>query len=430
MRGILRPCLNCNWATLMNQMKRAATPIRNLTGILVLALAVLVVLVARSPDQLIYDEPPLVQYVPLLHRYGLSSAFMNSLTGAPGPLYAFVQGAFEPLTALQPVGMRLVNVALLVAVAAVLAGWLRYRNSPTWSATALSVLVVPMTWVMAGMALSELPAMLFVTISLCLQLTALTKIDRPATLLGLFALSAVALGIAVWGRQPYLLLGGVPVLLAVVERRLRTAATLFCVVVIALSAPQFVVWRGLVSPTQQALVQRGLSATNAVLSLGYAGLCFVLLAPMTRWASLRMAVVLVTLAIALNAAFGVVTLEPLRGVLQRFVPAWLLAWYGTLVGGLFLGWGLLFLTWLLRETWRRRDDTSLLLINLGLLCVTLSPVFIAHQYSSRYTAMSLPYLLLAAEPWRRWGRLTVATTGAGSALGAISLVGYYLSWAG
>lgn len=414
-------------ATTRSQLVLPKTAIRVLTGLLALAHGVLVVLVLRSPGRFIYDEPPFVEYVHLLRRYGLSSDFMNSLTGTVGPLYAFVQGALVPLTGLQPVGMRLVNVALLVAVATVLAGWLLHRGSAAWAASALSVLAVPMAWVLAGMALSELPAMLLVAIGLCLQLRALEKIDEPAAVLGLFALSGVALGVAVWGRQPYLLLGCVPVLLALVEPRLRAAVTLFCVVVLALAVPQFVIWQGLVPPSHQVQVQKGLSPINAMLSLGYTGFCFFLLAPRTRWASPLGAALLIAAAIALNAAFGLVTVEPLRGVVAPILPARLLAWYGTLLGGLFLGWGLVFLSWLLRETWRRRDDLSVALLNLGLLCVALSPVFISHQYSSRYTAMSLPYLLLAAEPWRRWGRLTVATTAAGIAFGAMSLVGYFAS---
>ena len=406
------------------------TAIRAVTGLLALAFVVLVVLVLRSPGRFIYDEPPFVEYVHLLQRHGLSREFMNSLTGTVGPLYAFVQGALAPLTGVQPVGMRLVNVALLAAVTLVLAAWLRHRGSTAWTASALSVLAVPMAWVMAGMALSELPAMLLVAISLCLQLKALERIDRPATVIGLFALSAVALGAAVWGRQPYLLLGGVPVLVALVEPRLRVAVALFCVIVLALSAPQFLIWQGLVPPSHQLQVQKGLSPVNALLSLGYTGLCFFLLAPRTRWTSPLWAAVLVVAAVAVNAVLGLVTLEPLRGVVERFLPARLLAWYGTLFGGLFLGWGVVFLSWLLRATWQRRDDLPVVLLNLGLLCVALSPVFIGHQYSSRYTAMSLPYLLLAAEPWRRWEPLTVATTAAGIALGAMSLVGYFLSYGG
>ncbi|NDH60700.1 MAG: hypothetical protein EBY18_03400 [Alphaproteobacteria bacterium] len=64
-------------------------------------------------------------------------------------------------------------------------------------------------------------------------------------------------------------------------------------------------------------------------------------------------------------------------------------------------------------------------IHAGLLCVVLSPALIANYYSSRYTAMALPYLVLAAQPWRTWGWNTSAATLAGCAAGLLSLLGYF-----
>ena len=126
------------------------------------AFAVLVVLVATSHGHFVYDEAPFVEYVSLLHRYGFTTEFLSALTGTVGPLYAFVHAAFEPLTGLRPVGMRLVNVLLLAAVFGLLALWLTRRRAADWAASAVSVLAIWMTWVMAGMALSEMPALLLV----------------------------------------------------------------------------------------------------------------------------------------------------------------------------------------------------------------------------------------------------------------------------
>ncbi len=396
-----------------------------MTGLLAVGFVVLIALVGTSPGHFVYDEPPFVEYVPLLHKYGLSTAFLNSLTGTVGPLYAFVQGAFEPLTGLHPVAMRLVNLGLLAGVAVLLAVWLKHCGSPAWAASAVSVVAIPMAWVMAGMALSEMPALFFVMVSLGLQLMALDAAIRPRTVFVLLALSGVALGIAVWGRQPYLLLGGVPVVLALLERRLRPAVALFCVIVLGLSLPQFVIWKGLVPPSHQERVQQGLAPLNALLSLGYTGLCFFLLAPMTRWLSAIWAAALAAAAIVANATLHLVAIAPLRTAVERYAPGGVATAYGELCGSLFLAWGLIFLAWLLRTTWKGRGDLRVVLVNVGLLAVALSPVFIGHQYSSRYTAMSLPYMILAAEPWRRWGIATIATAVAGALIGVISLSGYF-----
>ncbi|MDI1286114.1 MAG: hypothetical protein PSV46_17145, partial [Reyranella sp.] len=98
--------------------------VRPAIGILVAAGVVLVALVVLSPHRFVYDEPYFVEYIALLHKFGPTPAFLNALTGTVGPLYAFVQAAFEPITGLQPTGMRLVNVFLLLVVIAILIAWL------------------------------------------------------------------------------------------------------------------------------------------------------------------------------------------------------------------------------------------------------------------------------------------------------------------
>jgi 4-amino-4-deoxy-L-arabinose transferase-like glycosyltransferase len=123
--------------------------------------------------------PYFANYVALLHEHGLSRAFLRSLSGTAGPLYAFVQAAFEPLTALSPPGMRLMNVGLLAIVAALLVAMSRH-DKPVDRLASASVLVVPMTWVLAGMALSEMPALVFATLSLSLLFKGLQRHVRLA----------------------------------------------------------------------------------------------------------------------------------------------------------------------------------------------------------------------------------------------------------
>src|SRR5882757_8993048 len=332
------------------------TAVRVTAWLLSAAFVALVVVVAISPDHFVYDEPPFVEYVALLHKYGFTAEFLNALTGTVGPLYAVIHAAFEPLSGLRPIGMRLINVLLLAAVVGLLALWLRHRHVPDWAVSAASVLAVPMTWVMAGMALSEMPALLLVALSLCLQLRGLEALGRPAPVMGWFALSAVSLGAAVWGRQPYLLLVGVPILTAMLERRLRVAALLFVAIVLAIALPLFVVWHGLVPPSHQERVQQGLAPVNAILSFGYTGLCFFLLAPRTRWISAAGLAVLVVAAVVANGLFGMISIAPLRTMVERHLSAGFAAAYGNFCGSMFLACGAAFVVWLIRSTWERRDD--------------------------------------------------------------------------
>ena len=213
--------------------------------------------------------------------------------------------------------------------------------------------------------------------------------------------------------------------MALLEPRLRFAALLFVAIVLAIAFPLFAVWHGLVPPSHQERVQQGLAPINAILSLGYTGLCFFLLAPKTRWSSTTGLAVLVVAAFVANALFGLIAIAPLRTIVERHLSAGFAAAYGNLCGSMFLACGVVFIIWLIRSTWERRDDLQAVALNAGLLCIALSPIFIGHQYSSRYTAMSLPYLILAAEPWRNWQMTNVVTTVIGVLVGAMSLMGYF-----
>jgi hypothetical protein len=394
-------------------------------AIVLVAGAVLFVLIAVSPHRFLYDEAPYANYVTLLQKHGFTTEFMNSLSGSAGPLHGFVQALFAPLTDLQPVGMRFVNFFLLLIVAGILVGWLRHRGSGDAWAAALSILAMPMTWVLGGMALTEIPAMLFVTLSLYLQLRGLEALSCGRPVLGWFLTAAVALGIAVWGRQPYLLLAGVPCLLAMLDRRLWVSAAVFVSTVVAFAVPMFLIWKGLVPPDYQSVTGGGVAPMHALNSLGYIGVVFLLLAPQPRWLPLNLMAGIVILAGIVNALFGSLNLYPLRSIIDRYLSPSVVAVYGNLCGSLFISIGLIFLAWALWTLWRSRADLILVAIISGLLCVALSTLFISQGYSSRYTAMSLPYLVLATQAWRRWTMLNVITVAAGCGFGFLSLASYY-----
>lgn len=391
-------------------------------GVLLIAFLAMVTLVAKSPNRFIYDETFFANYVSLLHQHGFTPRFLNSLNAAPGPLSAVVQVIFERLTRLQPVAMRFVSVFSLMALALVLVAWLKKKGNDYWLA-GCSVLVVPMTWVVAGMALSEISAMLFVTLSLYLQLRGLDAFYAGRSALAWFLVAGVCLGIAVWGRQPYLLLGGVPVLVALMERKLRVPVAIFVGAAAGLAIPLFVIWKGLVAPSQHLLP--GFSVVHGLLSFGYTGICFILLGTRSRWLSARVVLGLVVLTVIANAFRPAFVLYPLRSLVDRYLAQSTIPLYGNLAGSLFLSCGVLFLAVLLRMMWESRKDLRRLTVNAGLLCVSAAPLFDTHQYSSRYTAMSLPYMILAAQPWRQWRLETVMMAVLGCGLGFLSLYGYF-----
>jgi hypothetical protein len=394
--------------------------------LLAAAFIVFVVLVANSPARIIYDERYFIKDLPLLHEHGLTPTFLTLLSGAVGPLYAIVHAAFEPLTHLHPVGMRLVTVFLLILLSATLLfSFRRFDTVDPWVAAG-SVLIVPMTWVLSGIALSEMPAMVFVGLSLYCQLRGLEHVENRLTCRLWFAASAVTIGVAVWGRQPYLLLAGIPVLLALLDRRFWPTTLIFVAVVMVLTVPLFIIWHGLTPPSHLFFQKFPLSFGNILVSLSYIGICLLLLEPTLIWPERKILVGLFVVLTALNAAFSLSVVHPFRQVVDRLLPESLLPVYGVVSGAVSLTLGVGTFLFLCRAVWRDRADLRRVSIGMGLLGLAVWPALTGPEYSSRYTAMCLPYLLLMAEPWRRWNLGTVAAAAVGCALGAVSLRTYYM----
>jgi hypothetical protein len=392
---------------------------------LLVAWAGLIGLVATSPGKSVFDEPYLTMYLSLLHERGLSRDFLSSLPGAMGPLHAFVQAAFAGITSLDPVGLRLVNLATLVAAVAFVAGASGYPDREDRLISAGSALAIPMAWVLGGMSLSEMPAIAFASLSLWLQLRGLQRVGEGWSAVAWFGASGLCLAVAVWGRQPFLLLGGVPVVLAIVEPRLRAAAAISSVITLALVVPLLVAWQGLTPPAHH-FMETPPSPMNGVASLGYVGMCLLFLAPGMAWQHRRALLWTYGVVVVVNAALSILVFYPLRSAAMRVLPGYALWAYGTLWGALMLTFSLMTLAFVCHSIWQARKDLRAIAINLGLLLMAVWPSFMGLYYTSRYTGMALPFLLLAAEPVRQWRPATAVGALVGCAAGAVSLVGYYV----
>jgi hypothetical protein len=274
------------------------------------------------------------------------------------------------------------------------------------------------------MALSEMPAMTSVTLSLYFQLRGLKVLHSGRSVLWWYLASGVLLSIAVWGRQPYLLLAGIPVLSAIIDRRLVIPALYFACLVALLTVPLFIIWRGVVPPKYQTMEQ-GVSLLHGLLSFSYTGISFLLLVPQAVRLPRRWAIGVVAVSVLSNAVFDIFAVYPMRSICDRYLSSWLIPVWGNIWGSAFIGIGVVSLVEILGMTWRYRYDLKQFTVWAGLLFVALSPLFIVHQYSSRYTAMSLPYLVLAAQPLRQWNIGTAIAAVVGCFAGCLSLIGYF-----
>lgn len=413
----------------------------------------MVVRFARLP--LTYDEPWYLSNVPEFQRLGLSREFLRGLTGAAGPLYTIVQSLVAPWTGAVTPGVRAVNVVLLVAAAGALYVLLRLLDKPENSRAgpivgAASLLGVPFLWPSAGMALTEIPAVLFVVLWLLLMWLAVGFPSTSPPLRGVLAVAAgLSFGLAVTGRQMVLLMLAGLVALGFrpnAERRPQThqsgvigfafaplsrSTAIALAIMSAIAAavviiPVFWVWGGL-TPPGEADLHQGIALGQLPLAAAYIGIAFVILAP--RWFRGSMwTVAVLSLVCAIgNLLLGIGELKPMAGWVNRFVPS-LASTYGRLVYGVFAAFGVSFLVSTIRNAWDRRREGFFVLLAIALLASLATTMKVTYQFSSRYVVTSLPVVIVLAQGYGPLTRGKSLRLLMGIILGAVSLYGYYWYW--
>jgi hypothetical protein len=196
-------------------------------------------------------------------------------------------------------------------------------------------------------------------------------------------------------------------------------------IAVALTAPVFMVWGGLVPP-RTAWSTVGLAPGNIVRGAGYAGVILLLIAPriyapLQRRAWLG-AIALAAVPVAFMLGDGFI---PLRGALTA-----LLGGYGLM----FVGWtaayilslaALAFALCFTLHLWRHRHEWLTRMTGAAALLGLLSNARITHQFSSRYVFVVVPLLVIAAAPAVRVTRWTPLQMTSAAGISLAALASYY-----
>jgi hypothetical protein len=405
---------------------------RSLIIIQLVLYVALIIAVLLSPRRFIYDEVAYIQDVSVIHNRGLSLGFVSSLNGAAGPLYGATQAAFEPFTHLHPVRARLVSLlcfALAVYILYATMTRLGYGNA---AALALAAISIPMNWVQGGLALTEAPAVLLATMSLCCL--CLSRSQSPAFERNRFLLMLAAgalMGIAATGRQPFALLAVVPLCVSVIRREsLREAAWYFILALLPFLCC-VIIWHGLFPPSQNSpdapapLIP--FVPVYGIYSLGYAGMAGFIVAPRFFAFKPLMAICAAISIVAINLWAGIVAITPMLSASARVVPTSYLTVYARASGALVLICAVGFCAALIRHAWLRRHEFIPLTAILSCAIICVSPAFIPFQYSSRYTALFWPFFLVAVKDSCNSAGFKALLAIAGGMVGLTSLLAYYSS---
>lgn len=385
----------------------------------------------------VFDERLFPPNVELMEEHGFGKKFLLEMVDqAPGPLYEFVHLPLKGITHLQPRAMRIVNLVLFYLVIFVLIVIYRQSSYNQTDAIYLSLHIVAITtlWQVAGLVLTEIPAMLFATLSF---LTGILLLKLPADDLKRTLLYSVLMGItgglAILGRTPYLVVipafFGVLILLRffnIKQLSIPAAFLPYTLIALAMCVPIFMVWGGMVPPLQPR-VEGAIQPWHGLLACAYAGVVGFILYP--KWFIFNNTILIILLS-AYTCFFVLSLLElgfeyaPMAATVVRVAGLNVFNMYVKFVSPLLATFGFYFLVCCWYRGKENLSNPLYLFALLAALAILATSAKISHQFSSRYVAQAAPFLVIIfakndpQDNWK-WIRLIV-----GIVMGFLSLNTY------
>ena len=418
-------------------MKKLPVPAALLLLLGVTGYVFLVLLTIYHKQPPLYDEPLFIPNVYLFEKYGLSKEFLLNINQqAPGPLYQFIHYPLRCITHLQTPGIRLVNTALLGLMILLLTAMItRIHTADRKQAfiLALTVMVVPMVWTVSGMALTEIPPMFFATLSVLLLWFALQR-QESALPVSLFMalLAGFALGMAILGRSPFLIM--VPAAGALLINNFRSTGRwllliIYCGVALAMCLPVFYIWKGLTPPQQAFTAAGGLDMEHGMLAFAYGALITFLLAPGWFYFSKRVVIYMLggyVVLLLLNITLIRWEYGPLSVAMEKILPAALMRLYPFIMAPALAVVAIYFVICSALRAWERRTEPFFLFLLAAAMLMLATSFKVTHLFSSRYVAQAAPFFVLLLLGYDKLTYSKVLRTVAGMVIGLLSLETYFL----
>ncbi len=386
-----------------------------------------------SPRSITWDETYHMRLASQLWRQGFSIHLLREMTLATGPLYAAILALMKPIFSLNPGhGARLLTWLFLGATL-FFAGKLMKSFAGPSNRTCLSLLGIPLLTLMGAFAMSDIPVLCMFFISLFIWRQATLCSERSKAGLFFSCLAGLFMGLAIIGRQTYLV-GLVGFLwIGLKCATLKKRVLLFFLFMAPIPITLFACWKGLTSqPIQLAESSAGyFSATHLLLGISQSALLYCLFEPalVTRnWKKNAMIIGVFLLLTPLVEQFIITDLTqrlPIRSVFQYFFGA-LHPWIARVLLGASFGLGFLFLKEIGHRFLTTQEPQIAGLYLSGLALILVSGC-VAHNYSSRYPLPGLMLLVILHEITEVESMTTakVVRLGMGGILG-LGVAAYYL----
>lgn len=392
------------------------------------SLLALVAMIATSPSQLRYDEQGSLRLAHLVAKNGWLHALPSPENpSVAGPLYSAIHLILSPITHLQPPAIRWVNFCCFLCVVVLLATHKPTEPLGTRLLSGCTLLAVPFLWPTVGLALTELPALVFFTGFVLLFLRLInSELELSRKVFGLALAAGFCLGTAILGRQTYLVV--LPVLVMMIFwLRGKSPAVLVCIITtLAICGWLFALWHGLGPPHMYRITHSSVSLTNVLLSLSYAAAATFFLNP--RWlAGQRPTVWIICALCGFALAYFARNYEdpPAKSLLVHAFGMQLGLWIGFVVGCALAAIGAVWAWTTFKTFWRERRDPVQVFLLMSLGALVLAPMKITWQFSSRYIVGALGVLYLIVDAPCQSPRYRAARIIVGTLLGMAILWSYY-----
>lgn len=363
----------------------------------------------RFPTQPTYiDEAQHFANIELLQSTGLGQKFLLEYQCTPGPVYAVIQYFLSPFTAGDLRKMRLVNIFFLGGT--LLATYLLIKRfwsqlaTPTVAGLAVSYLFIPVTYIAAGLGLTEFCALFFLLWALVVLMQALDQVLIWRKL-GLAMLAGVLLGLAIATRQPFMAVVPVWFSLWYDDRKPIQLVVLFTTAFFSLLLPGYIfwVWGGWVAPFYQGqIAEHFWVPAYGVLAFGFAAIFMLILSPPWFQTLLviqhrRANLVFTTALLLANCYFQWLEFLPNKALTWQFSTDLQLL-IANVFGTIIIYLAALFITNLYLNFIGNRQQKGMALLYLCAFLLILSCVKNTLLFGSRYLLPALPFLILIAAP--------------------------------
>ena len=388
-------------------------------------MGILLVLILLSNRKYIFDERIFVSNLPIAEQYGFSRQLFTEIRNqSPGPLYQIVHFLCKPLTQYNPLAMRILNYVFLWIIVAFICIILRFHEIHSVFLKALPIIAIPMTWPLAGMALSEIPALLFCCAALVLFAYSL-RLKNVIISYGCSLIGGLCLGLSVIGRSPFLVIF-IPLMLFAKRNNWKKLVVFYFFGSI-LPVYAFSIWHGIV-PADMAGIQSEWNIWYGILGIGYLALVTLLIAPdwyLSSSQMYRLTGAGFVIFSVLNILFLKVTYFPLHSTMLSIFGEQIVKYISYIFPSFFVIIGLFFIIQGYKHIMVHRSDTLFIFSVLAAVLITATTVKSSAQFSSRYVAQCIPFIVLYAS-FFEIKKYVLYYHACGIAIGICSLVSYYI----